>query len=1420
MPAGWPDALVRFATAAGSLPARAKFTVTWTRRRPSPRRRRERRPRLPGTTRAGDRASLVLGRYRLERRSAPAASARCGSPHDEHLDRDVAVKVVPRSAPRTAPRAEREALAAARLNHPGDRRALRGRRRRRRRTTWSRSSSAARRWPSCEAAGALSDRDVVRIGLALCDALAHAHARGVVHRDVKPPERDRPRRSRERGGVAKLTDFGIARLAGDDAAHADRRRLGTLAYMAPEQAEGRRVGPRGRRLRARPRPLRGARRGQPGPRARRPAATARRLGAPMPPLGRARAATCPAGLVRGGRRAPCVPRPAERGLALRATLRRGAHAGAVLEASRRGRDARRLPRARPALAAGAAPRGSRRRRAGPARPPSRPRGRPSRAGPRAAAAVGAPPRRGSPASAAAASVCRSPPHCLGWHWPSRSSPSLACAARRRSGRRARGRGRPGDVPAPPSAAPAGRGRPPALAPAARARRAAPPGSARSPARLAARCARAALGAAGVPGGWRWPSRSRAATSTSAPRRHRPVRRLGGLGRATPSRRRWSHWPPAARSLGALVWAAAALCCRGSCAAAGRWRTASPRRAGPGRSRPPAPRWRARRGGLARPTVASPGRRWPRPSRWRCAGFAAPIRRRWRPLRRTEAHPSRLAWPGAACANHERAQEPREQDRRPRRGRVRSRLPVRGAAGRDRAQARAGDGGAQGGLRLAGPTCRTSTSSTLSPEDRERFDDYEGALVKELSGLPARARPPREARAALATRHRVPHRRAPVARRVRHPGAAWSARRTLPRREPEQGDVGHTMIYTAERLRPSGGGAAAVRRPGRRSWWPRAGAWSSARDRRGDRPQPRLRRRARRRQRLPAARRDPPRPTTAGRSTTSGRRTACSSTAARINGARAAARRATGSSWARPSCASSWSRSRTGMTLEPVSVALKFGFLIVLYLFLLWIARSALKDLRRGVARHGAAAATPPGCTRPSPAWRPIRSRGPRRGCVVEQAMGMRSGDEYDLSRGAVLGRGDAADIRLEDPFASSRHCRISRQGDVLVIEDLGSTNGTYLNGELARRAPAPAPWGPHPHRRQRVLVRTSDGRMMLRVAQDQLRQVRHRPPAPQQRGPRTSRRRRCSPWPTGWAAPGRARWRRKIVVDTFGESPGLPGSGVRRGATGHGGPGGQRAHPRRSPRPTPIARGWARRVTAAYVGDDAVSIAHVGDSRALPAARRPARAPHDRPLARRGAQAPGPAHRARRPRSTRRSPSSRARWGPSATVEVDTLTYPARRGDVFLLCSDGLTWMVPEDRIAEILTRGARPAGGGAGAHPRGQRAGRARQHHRRPLPARGGGGRARTPRPTDRPRSAWPRPRAEQVARGAGGAAPPRRRAGRCRCRGASSRPARPDAARRRPPRRRPGARRARDRRRARAREPGSPPGRCTSSAPTPRAS
>lgn len=133
-------------------------------------------------------------------------------------------------------------------------------------------------------------------------------------------------------------------------------------------------------------------------------------------------------------------------------------------------------------------------------------------------------------------------------------------------------------------------------------------------------------------------------------------------------------------------------------------------------------------------------------------------------------------------------------------------------------------------------------------------------------------------------------------------------------------------------------------------------------------------------------------------------------------------------------------------LDPLAVALKFGFLAVLYLFLVWVARSALKDLRRSVA-------APDG---PAPDYEMATgmhsAAGRERGggaplLRVRTAAGLRDGSAYDLSGGVLLGRGDDVDIRLEDSFASSRHARLIPQGEVVVLEDLGSTNGTRLNGE-------------------------------------------------------------------------------------------------------------------------------------------------------------------------------------------------------------------------------------------------------------------------------------------------------------------------------------------------------------------------------------
>lgn len=185
--------------------------------------------------------ALVLGRYRLERRLGTGGFGTVWLGHDERLDRDVAVKMLPRERI-AGGRFEREARAAARLSHPGI-------------VTLYEAAvdddgaylvSELIRGPTFAElleAGRLSDRDIVRVAICLCDALGHAHAHGIVHRDVKPSNVLIPDEPTSRAHPAKLTDFGVARVIGGDSLTRTGDVLGTAAYMAPEQAEGRDVGP-------------------------------------------------------------------------------------------------------------------------------------------------------------------------------------------------------------------------------------------------------------------------------------------------------------------------------------------------------------------------------------------------------------------------------------------------------------------------------------------------------------------------------------------------------------------------------------------------------------------------------------------------------------------------------------------------------------------------------------------------------------------------------------------------------------------------------------------------------------------------------------------------------------------------------------------------------------------------------------------------------------------------------------------------------------------------------------------------------------------------------------------------------------------------------------------------------------------------
>lgn len=241
---------------------------------------------LPVPGREAHTPELVLGRYELLERLGSGGFGVVWHAHDEMLHREVALKRIWLGPDGDRERATREAHASARLAHP----------------------AIVALYEACVveeafyliselvegdtlarlmAEGELEDEQVLEIGLALTGALAHAHARGVIHRDIKPQNVLVPHRLGKDGEAAKLTDFGGASLVGEDALTRTGDVLGTLAYMAPEQSEGRAVGEEAD-LYALALVLYEALSGVNPVRGATPAATARRIGRPLERLARHR----------------------------------------------------------------------------------------------------------------------------------------------------------------------------------------------------------------------------------------------------------------------------------------------------------------------------------------------------------------------------------------------------------------------------------------------------------------------------------------------------------------------------------------------------------------------------------------------------------------------------------------------------------------------------------------------------------------------------------------------------------------------------------------------------------------------------------------------------------------------------------------------------------------------------------------------------------------------------------------------------------------------------------------------------------------------------------------------------------------------------------------------------------------------------
>jgi eukaryotic-like serine/threonine-protein kinase len=173
-------------------------------------------------------------RYQLVGKIGSGGFADVYEAYDLTLEEPVALKIVPDGRALSA-RIVREVEAAAALDHPNIVALY----------DWFADGEGSIlvwelvRGDSLDQLGdELGDGDVVAVGVELLDALAYAHSQGIVHRDVKPQNV-----MLDDDGHVKVMDFGIAHLMDSDTLTGDGDVIGTIAYMSPEQAAGRRVQP-------------------------------------------------------------------------------------------------------------------------------------------------------------------------------------------------------------------------------------------------------------------------------------------------------------------------------------------------------------------------------------------------------------------------------------------------------------------------------------------------------------------------------------------------------------------------------------------------------------------------------------------------------------------------------------------------------------------------------------------------------------------------------------------------------------------------------------------------------------------------------------------------------------------------------------------------------------------------------------------------------------------------------------------------------------------------------------------------------------------------------------------------------------------------------------------------------------------------
>ncbi len=138
--------------------------------------------------------------------------------------------------------------------------------------------------------------------------------------------------------------------------------------------------------------------------------------------------------------------------------------------------------------------------------------------------------------------------------------------------------------------------------------------------------------------------------------------------------------------------------------------------------------------------------------------------------------------------------------------------------------------------------------------------------------------------------------------------------------------------------------------------------------------------------------------------------------------------------------------------EQLTLLLRVAFVVLLYVFIWRVLRVSVRDVRAPqesmvMSAAAAAAARPGGPSRPAAAPQPAPAGAAPRLVVLESPT-FPVGTMILIDDAVVLGRAPDADAVLEsDGFASGHHARIAAEGSRVVVEDLGSTNGTWVNGQ-------------------------------------------------------------------------------------------------------------------------------------------------------------------------------------------------------------------------------------------------------------------------------------------------------------------------------------------------------------------------------------